>query len=134
MHLKLVITSQYKIERYDSMVIKQLSVFVENKHGRLAEITKIIANAGRCVLSTDRQKRIHIQSSFVPDMSIMVNNQTDYSNIENVLRVIVIIVLILIWGLLLIFQRLLFFHNSLYYYNVYSLLHGFGRCYPRGGL
>ncbi len=28
------------------MYIKQLSVFVENKHGRLAEITKIIANAG----------------------------------------------------------------------------------------
>lgn len=28
------------------MYIKQLSVFVENKHGRLAEITTIIANAG----------------------------------------------------------------------------------------
>lgn len=51
-----------------------------------AEALQIIANSGRCVLSTDRQKRIHIQSSFVPDMSIMVNNQTDYSNIENVLN------------------------------------------------
>ncbi|MBE6647931.1 MAG: ACT domain-containing protein [Ruminococcaceae bacterium] len=28
------------------MIIKQLSVFVENKPGRLAEITKIISNAG----------------------------------------------------------------------------------------
>ncbi len=28
------------------MYIKQLSVFVENKHGRLAEITSIIAKAG----------------------------------------------------------------------------------------
>lgn len=28
------------------MYIKQLSVFIENKHGRLAEITSIIANAG----------------------------------------------------------------------------------------
>ncbi len=28
------------------MYIKQLSIFVENKHGRLAEITSIIANAG----------------------------------------------------------------------------------------
>lgn len=28
------------------MYIKQLSVFVENKHGRLAEITKTIANEG----------------------------------------------------------------------------------------
>ena len=28
------------------MFIKQLSVFIENKDGRLAEITAIIANAG----------------------------------------------------------------------------------------
>ena len=51
-----------------------------------AEALQIIANAGRCVLSTDRQKRIHIQSSFVPDMNISSNNQTDYSNVKNILN------------------------------------------------
>ena len=51
-----------------------------------AEALQIIANAGRCALSTDRQKRIHIQSSFVPDMNIRANNQTDYSNVKNVLN------------------------------------------------
>jgi hypothetical protein len=28
------------------MYIKQLSIFIENKHGRLAEVTSLIANAG----------------------------------------------------------------------------------------
>ena len=51
-----------------------------------AECLQIIANAGRCALSTDRKKRIHIQSSFVPDMELTANNKTDYSNMGNVLN------------------------------------------------
>ena len=50
-----------------------------------AAALQIIANAGRCALSIDRQKRIHLQSSFVPDMSIETNGETDYSNVSNVL-------------------------------------------------
>lgn len=34
-----------------------------------SEALQIIANAGRCVLSTDRQGRVSLMSSFVPDMS-----------------------------------------------------------------
>lgn len=51
-----------------------------------AAALQIIANAGRCALSIDRQKRIHLQSSFVPDMSIETNGETDYSNASNVLN------------------------------------------------
>lgn len=51
-----------------------------------AAALQIIANAGRCALSVDRQKRIHLQSSFVPDMSITSNGETDYSNVSNVMN------------------------------------------------
>ena len=51
-----------------------------------ASALQIIANAGRCALSVDRQKRIHLQSSFVPDMSITSNGEADYSNVSNVMN------------------------------------------------
>lgn len=51
-----------------------------------ASALQIIANAGRCALSVDRQKRIHLQSSFVPDISITSNGETDYSNVSNVMN------------------------------------------------
>lgn len=51
-----------------------------------SEALQIIANAGRCALYEDRQSRIHMQASFVPDMEASANNQTDYSKIENVLN------------------------------------------------
>ncbi len=46
---------------------------------------QIIANAGRCTISEDRKGRIHIQSSFLPDMVAMANNQAEWSHVENVL-------------------------------------------------
>lgn len=46
---------------------------------------QIIANAGRCTISEDRQGRIHIQSSFIPDMYASANNQAKYSRVENIL-------------------------------------------------
>lgn len=46
---------------------------------------QIIANAGRCTISEDRQGRIHIQSSFVPKMTVSVNNQAQWSHAENIL-------------------------------------------------
>lgn len=51
-----------------------------------SEALQIIANAGRCTLYEDRQSRIHIKASFVPDMSVSVNNQMDYSHIDNLLK------------------------------------------------
>lgn len=46
---------------------------------------QIIANAGRCTISEDRKGRIHIQSSFLPDMAVTVNNQAEWSHVENIL-------------------------------------------------
>lgn len=50
-----------------------------------SEALQIIANAGRCVLYEDRQSRIHIQASFVPDMVSTSNGETNYSHVANVL-------------------------------------------------
>lgn len=47
---------------------------------------QIIANAGRCSLSEDRLGRIHLQSSFIPEMIPSANNQAEYSHVENVLK------------------------------------------------
>lgn len=46
---------------------------------------QIIANAGRCTISQDRYGRIHLQTSFVPEMIVTANNQTEYSHAENLL-------------------------------------------------
>ena len=46
---------------------------------------QIIANAGKCTIYEDRQGRIHIQSNFIPDSSAYSNDETVYSEAENVL-------------------------------------------------
>lgn len=46
---------------------------------------QIIANAGRCAIRQDRYGRIHLQTSFVPEMIVTANNQTEYSHAENLL-------------------------------------------------
>ena len=51
-----------------------------------SEALQIIANAGRCVLYEDRNSRIHIQASFVPDMIASSNGETDFSHVENILN------------------------------------------------
>lgn len=51
-----------------------------------SEALQIIANAGRCILYQDRNKRIRMKASFVPDMTVSVNNQTEYSNIDKLLK------------------------------------------------
>lgn len=51
-----------------------------------SEALQIIANAGRCVLYQDRNKRIRMKSSFVPKMEVSVNNETEYSNISELLK------------------------------------------------
>lgn len=46
---------------------------------------QIIANAGRCTLTEDRQGRIHIQASFIPSMEATANNEAAYSHVGNIL-------------------------------------------------
>lgn len=75
-------SKEYFLDNY----LKKIKVYNPLPIVTHSEALQIIANAGRCALSTDRQKRIHIQSSFVPDMDIRANNETDYSNVKNILN------------------------------------------------
>ena len=50
-----------------------------------AECLQIIANAGRCTLSVDRQNRIHIQLAIRPIIEISSNGSLDFSNLEDIL-------------------------------------------------
>lgn len=50
-----------------------------------AECLQIIANAGRCTLSIDRQNRIHIQAAIAPSITISPNGQLDFSAIDSIL-------------------------------------------------
>ena len=45
---------------------------------------QIIANAGRCTLREDRDGKIYIESTFIPDYEITSNGETDYSNVDNI--------------------------------------------------
>lgn len=48
------------------------------------EALQIIANAGRCTLREDRDGKIYLESTFIPDYEITSNGETDYSNVENI--------------------------------------------------
>ena len=48
------------------------------------EALQIIANAGRCTLREDRDGKIFIESTFIPEYTITSNGETDYSNIDNI--------------------------------------------------
>lgn len=50
------------------------------------EALQIIANAGRCVLSQDRNAKIFLKASFVPDVTAMSDNEADYSKVSNILN------------------------------------------------
>lgn len=49
------------------------------------EALQMIANAGRCILYQDRNKKIVMKSSFIPDIAIESSSATSYSNLQNVL-------------------------------------------------
>ena len=51
-----------------------------------SEALQIIANAGRCALYDDRDGRIHLQASFVPDMQIGSNGEMQYSHVGNIMN------------------------------------------------
>lgn len=50
------------------------------------EALQLIANAGRCILYQDRNGNIFLRSSFIPDMTAHSENETEYSQAENILK------------------------------------------------
>lgn len=62
-------------------------VIVQNPMPAVTHSTalQIIANAGRCALYEDRDNRIHMQASFIPDSSASCNGETEFSHVENIL-------------------------------------------------
>ena len=74
--------SQYYIDPY----LKDITVYNPIPAVKHSEALQIIANAGRCALYDDRDGRIHLQASFIPDMTAESNNETEYSMVQNVLE------------------------------------------------
>ena len=72
----------YYIDPY----LKNVIVYNPMPAVKHSEALQIIANAGRCILYQDRKKRIRMKASFVPDMEVSANNQTEYSNISQLLK------------------------------------------------
>lgn len=50
------------------------------------EALQIIANAGRCIITQDREAKIYIKSSFIPDMIALSDNETYFSKTANILK------------------------------------------------
>lgn len=73
-------------EFYLDPYLKHIRVYNPLPAVKHSEALQIIANAGRCALYEDRANKIHLKASFVPDMEVSVNNKTDYSSIENLLK------------------------------------------------
>ena len=73
-------------EFYLDPYLKRITVYNPLPAVKHSEALQIIANSGRCALYEDRANKIHLKASFVPDMQVSVNNKTDYSSIENLLK------------------------------------------------
>lgn len=73
-------------EYYIDPYLKKIVVYNPIPVVKYSEALQIIANAGRCVLFEDRQNKIHLKSSFVPDMTASANNKTKFSNLKNLMK------------------------------------------------
>ncbi len=73
-------------EYYIDPYLKKIMVYNPIPVVKHSEALQIIANAGRCVLYEDRQNKIHLKSSFVPDMTATANNKTGFSNLKNLMK------------------------------------------------
>lgn len=73
-------------EFYLDPYLKKITVYNPLPPMKHSEALQVIANAGRCTLYEDRANKIRLKASFVPDMQVSVNNKTDYSSIENLLK------------------------------------------------
>ena len=72
--------TDYKLDT----VLKQVSVVNPLPPVAHTEALQIIANAGRCTLREDRDGKIYIESTFIPEYTIASNGETDYSNVQNI--------------------------------------------------
>lgn len=72
---------EYFIDPYLKKVAVQNPIPIV-KH---TEALQMIANAGRCIMTQDRRKKITLRSSFLPDMNANSENQTAFSRVENIL-------------------------------------------------
>lgn len=73
---------RYFIDPY----LRNITVYNPLPPVKHSEALQIIANAGRCSLYDDREGRIHLQASFIPDMKILSNGETEYSKSQNILN------------------------------------------------
>lgn len=73
-------------EFYIDPYLKRITVYNPLPPVKHSEALQIIANAGRCALYENRQNKIHMKSSFVPDMQASANNKTEYSSLKNLLK------------------------------------------------
>lgn len=73
-------------EYYIDPYLKDVIVYNPMPAVKHTEALQIIANAGRCVLIQDRTNRIQLKSLFIPDMVAKSEDQTDFSNVENILK------------------------------------------------
>lgn len=72
--------TDYKLDS----VLKEVTVYNPLPVVSYTEALQIIANAGRCTLREDRDGKIFLESTFIPDFTITSNGETDYSNIQNI--------------------------------------------------
>lgn len=76
------IPEEYHIDPYLKKVIVNNPIPVLTH----AEALQVIANAGRAVLKISQNDVISIETTFIPDVSVSVNNKTEYSRIDKLLK------------------------------------------------
>lgn len=72
----------YRIDEY----LKELIVHNPLPIVSQAEALQIIANAGRCILRINRDGLISLESSFIPDFTIITNGERTYSNASDLMK------------------------------------------------
>lgn len=72
-------------EYYIDPYLKNYMVYNPVPAVKHTEALQIIANAGRCVLIQNREKQIQLKSLFTPDMTAESSDQTDFSEVGNIL-------------------------------------------------
>lgn len=71
-------------EYYLGEYLKEVIVFNPIPKIKHSQALQLISNAGRCSLYIDRNKRICMEASFVPDFYASCNGEMPYSHVENI--------------------------------------------------
>lgn len=72
-------------EYYIDPYLKKYMVYNPVPAVKHTEALQIIANAGRCVLIQNRENQIQLKPLFTPDMAAESSDQTDFSEVGNIL-------------------------------------------------